>query len=133
MAIDRLHPDSDMPPRPGDLARILLAGCGGPPRARARDQQADLAGEALRKDVLNRIILLDPEPDDLDSALLAIVEALGEPTGPTRAIALAIRQEWEDVLASPGAWSFLVREALQCDQKRPPRRHHGPDQTDPPG
>jgi hypothetical protein len=126
MAIDRLHPDSDMPPRPGDLARILLAGCGGPPRARARDQQADLAGETLRKDILNRLILLDPEPDDLASALLAIVEALGEPTGPTRAIALAVRQEWDDVLASPGAWSFLVREALEGDHERPKRRSDRP-------
>jgi hypothetical protein len=39
--------------RPGDFARILLAASGSPPRARARDQQADLAGEALQKRILN--------------------------------------------------------------------------------
>jgi hypothetical protein len=128
---DRLRPDSC--PRPGDLARILLAGSGGPPRARARDQQADLAGEALRKAVLNRLIVLDPDPHELTPALVSIVAELGEPTGPTRAIALSIRQEWDMVTANPDAWSFLVSEALQGDEKQPPRRFRFPEQADPRG
>lgn len=115
-------------PRPGDLARILLAGSGGPPRARARDQQADLAGEALRKEVLNRLVVLDPEPDALDATLLEIVAALGDPTGPTRAIGLSFRDEWEMVVASPGYWSFLLQTALEGDQPQPPRRFRFPDQ-----
>jgi len=63
--------------RPGDFARILLAASGSPPRARARDQQADLAGEALRQRVLNRLIVLDPDPEELETALLAVIIEFG--------------------------------------------------------
>src|SRR4051794_40106826 len=83
------------PLRPGDFARILLACSGAPARARARDQQADLTGEALRQQVLNRLIILDPEPEDLEAAFLSIVAEIGEPAGPTRGVCTAIRQEWE--------------------------------------
>ncbi len=72
--------------RPGDFARILLAASGSPPRARARDQQADLAGEALRQRVLNRLIVLDPDPEDLEAALLAVISEFREPAGPTRGV-----------------------------------------------
>lgn len=127
-------PDPDPPPascpRPADLARMLLAAIGGPPRARARDQQADLAGAALRREVLNRLVVLDPEPDGLDAALLEIVAALGEPTGPTRAVGLTIREEWAMVQASPDYWSFLVREALQGEAKPRPRAFRFPGQAD---
>ena len=105
--------------RPGDFARILLACSGAPPRARARDQQADLAGEALRQQVLNRLIILDPEPADLEAALLSIVAELGEPTGPTRGVCSAIRQEWEMAGISPDYWDFLIGQALTADEPRP--------------
>jgi hypothetical protein len=114
-----------MPPspvRPGDFARILVAGSGTPPRARARDQQADLAGEALRRQVLNRLIVLDPEPENLEEALMAIVAELGEPTGPTRGICTALRQEWEMAGVSPAYWSFLVGQALSDEKNQRPAR-----------
>ena len=95
----------------------------------SRVGQADQAGEALRKDVLNRLIRLDPEPEELEAALLAVVAELGEPTGPTRAVGLTIQQEWEMVVSNPSYWSFLVREALQGDEKRQPRRFRFPDQA----
>jgi hypothetical protein len=129
MASSPSDSDSHASPRPGDLARVLLAGSSGPPRARARDQQADLAGEALRKEVLHRVILLDPEPEDLEATLLSIVAGLGEPTGPTRAIGLTILQEWEMVLANSGYWSFLIGEALQGDARSRERQNPRPDQT----
>src|SRR5205823_15084165 len=81
--------------RPRDLALLLLAIGTDPPRARARDQQADRAGAALRREVLDRLAALDPEPADLDAALASIVAALGEPTGPTRGVCSQVRHEWD--------------------------------------
>src|SRR3954452_8342505 len=101
--------------RPGDFARVLLAASGMPPRARARDQQADLAGEALRQRILNRLIVLDPEPADLEEAFLSIVAELAdsaEPAGPMRGVCTAIRQEWKMASVNPGYWNFLIGQAL---------------------
>jgi hypothetical protein len=103
--------------RPGDFARILLAASGSPPRARARDQQADLAGEALRQRVLNRLIVLDPDPEDLEPALLAISMEFGEAAGPTRGVCTAIHQEWQMARIQPDYWTFLVSQAMQPEKK----------------
>jgi hypothetical protein len=103
--------------RPGDFARILLAACGSPPRGRARDQQADVAGEALRQRVLNRLIVLDPDPEELEAALLAVIIELGEPAGPTRGVCTAIHQEWEMARIQDDYWTFLVGQAIQLEQK----------------
>ena len=99
--------------RPRDLAVLLLAIGTGPPRARARDQQADLAGGELLRNVLDRLAALDPEPDEVDQALTRIVTELGDPTGPTRAVAATIRHEWDDARHVPGYWAWLVSEALE--------------------
>jgi hypothetical protein len=106
---------------------MLLAAGGGPPRARARDQQADLAGEALRREILNRLVTLDPATEDMEQALLSIAGDLGQPSGPARAVGLSIRQEWEMARANPEYWSFLVREALQGEDRRPPRAFRFPE------
>jgi hypothetical protein len=98
---------------------------GGPPRQRARDQQADLAGVELHREVLDRLAALDPEPDDCDSAMARIVAEIGEPTGPTRAICLGIRQEWEQCRVSPAAWSWLLSEAIQAADDGTTRRRRG--------
>jgi hypothetical protein len=103
--------------RPGDFARILLAASGSPPRPRARDQQADIAGVALRQRVLNRLIVLDPDSEALEAALLAVIMEFGEPAGPTRGVCTAIHQEWEMARIQPEYWTFLVGQALQPEQK----------------
>jgi hypothetical protein len=106
--------------RPGDFARVLLAASGEPPRARARDQQADRIGESIRRRVLNRLAVLDPEPEALEAAMMTVVEELGEPSGSTRAVCTAISQEWEMARLSPGFWPFLIDQAMHADE-RPPR------------
>jgi hypothetical protein len=116
MSVDDATPTTACPARPGDFARILLAGDSAPPRARARDQQADLAGESLRRHVLHRLVALDPDPENLDEALLAIALEQAEPTGPARGVCSAIRQEWEMARLSPSYWSFLIAQALHADQ-----------------
>ena len=107
--------------RPRDLALLLLAASGDPPRARARDQQADRAGLALRRRVLDRLAALDPEPEDLEPALAAIVAEFGAPTGPTRGVCAQLLQEWDECRLSPGAWSWLLAEALASADRAPSR------------
>jgi hypothetical protein len=101
------------PLRPGDFARLLLASGELAPRKRARDQQADLAGLALKRRVLEALAGYDPEPDDLEAALLAIVNDLGPPTGPTRSIALSLFEEWRIATETPGWVAQLLDEALR--------------------
>ena len=84
------------------------------PRQRARDQQADLTGMALKREVLLRLTALDPEPDELDAALAQIIQALGEPSGPTRGICLNIRYDWDAACQSPEFLAWLLDEALRA-------------------
>src|SRR3954447_7698021 len=102
---------SDM--RPSDLALFLLASGENLPRQRARDQQADIAGLELKRQILNLLIDADPTPDELDAALMRIVAELGAPTGPTRAICGTIREEWQDALLTPGFTEWLIEQALR--------------------
>jgi hypothetical protein len=107
---------------------LLLAIGGGPPRQRARDQQADIAGSDLHRRVLDRLAALDPEPRDLEAALARIVAEFGEPTGPTRGVCLRVKQEWEECAESPSAWSWLLAEALESGEGVPKRRRRrGPE------
>jgi hypothetical protein len=101
------------PIRPADLAHLLLAGGELLPRQRARDQQSDLAGMALKRDVLHRLVTIDPEPEELDAALEQIIVDVGPPFGPTRGICLNIRYDWEAALASPQFVAWLLDEAVR--------------------
>jgi hypothetical protein len=69
----------------------------------------------VRQQVLNRLVLLDPDPEDLEKTLLVIVAELGEPAGPTRGVCTAIRQEWEMARISPDYWNFLIGQALRVE------------------
>ena len=116
--------------RPRDLALLLLAMGGGPPRQRARDQQADLAGVELHRKILDRLAALDPEPDDCESALARIVSEFERAgAGPTRAaLSRDSQQEWEECRASPAAWSWLLAEAIRAADGTPNRRRgRGPE------
>lgn len=99
--------------RPKDLANLLLASGDLMPRARARDQQADLAGMEIKREVLVRLSALDPEPEAIDVALHQIIEAIGEPSGPTRGVCLNIRYDWDAAAQSPQFVEWLLDEALR--------------------
>jgi hypothetical protein len=114
-------PAADLP-RPRDLALLLLASPDLRPRQRARDQQADRAGLALQRELLERVAALDPEPEDFEAALLQVVADLGEPSGPARALALLVRDEWLAACASP-AW--VAHLLAQATEERPGGRSRG--------
>jgi hypothetical protein len=103
--------------RPRDLALLLLASRELLPRQRARDQAPDLAGLELKRRVLLRLAALDPEPEAMDATLSQIVDELGIPSGPTRAIAMGIYEEWNAACASPEFVSLLLGQAIQHDQE----------------
>lgn len=111
-------------PRPADWARLLLASAGGPPRARARDQEADRLGEDLRRQALRRLIDLDPDGAELDQALMTIVAEAPGASGPMRAIALTLRDEWEHAARTPALQALLLNEALRGEDQ--PRRRRAP-------
>ena len=103
--------------RPRDLALLLLASGDLLPRKRARDQQADLAGLALKRRVLDSLAALDPEPADLDAALYRIVEEVGPPAGPALAVAALVRVEWQDARACPEWVAHLIAEAARAGER----------------
>jgi hypothetical protein len=105
------------PLRPRDLALLLLASRDLRPRQRARDQQADTAGLELKRRVLHEIAALDPEPGDLEATLHHIVAAFGEPSGPARAIAAIVRDEWEMACVTPDWVAQLLAEAVEWKER----------------
>jgi hypothetical protein len=105
--------NAEEPLRPRDLALLLLAGRDLAPRKRARDQQADRLGLELKRRLLEGLAALDPEPEEMEAALMALVEDLGPPTGPTRAVALSLWEEWQAAAVSPEWVRQLLQEAVR--------------------
>jgi hypothetical protein len=105
-------PAPEGPLRPRDFALLLLASGELAPRQRARDQQADRAGLELKRRVLEALAERDPEPEDMEAALLAVVEDLGPPTGPTRGVALALFEDWQSTAAAPALVDHLLGQAI---------------------
>jgi hypothetical protein len=88
-----------------------------------------MIGESIKRRVLNRLVVLDPEPEVMEAVLLTIVEELGEPSGSTRAVCTAIIQDWEMARLSPGFWPFLIDQAMRADER--PTRSKGNRGTSP--
>ncbi len=106
--------------RPRDVALFLLASGDLMPRQRARDQQSDLAGLHLKREVLERLVALDPEPEAFEPALESIIVAIGQPYGPTRGVCLNVRDEWDDMSTTPAFAEWLLQQAVY-ESTRPPR------------
>jgi hypothetical protein len=109
--------------RPRDLALLLLASGDLLPRERARDQQADLAGLRLKRQILDRLAALDPEPAELEAVLVRIVEEMDPPPGPARAIAVSVLEDWRAAAATPEWVAHLLADAMrESEGKRRGRR-----------
>jgi hypothetical protein len=123
------EPQADVagqPLRPRDLALLLLASGDLRPRKRARDQEADRVGLELKRRILDRLVALDPEPANIEATLFHIVEEIGPPPGPTRAIALVVREEWQAACANPEWVAQLLAEALQESGEKQHGRRSAP-------
>ena len=112
-------PPAPEPLRPRDLALLLLSSGDLLPRQRARDQQADLAGTALKRRFLEQVAALDPEPEELEAVLVRLVDEAGPPSGPARAVAGTVRDEWQAACAAPEWVAQLLTEAMR--HSRPQR------------
>jgi hypothetical protein len=109
--------------RPRDLALLLLASGDLRPRKRARDQEADRVGLELKRRILGHLVALDPEPRDIEATLVHIVEELGPPSGPSRAVALLVHEEWQEACANPEWVAQLLAEAMhESGEKQHGRR-----------
>ena len=111
--------------RPKDIALLLLASGDLLPRQRARDQQADVAGSALKARILHELVGLDAEPEELETTLEQLVESFGPPRGPTRAIAMGILEEWRAACESPEFVAWLLAQAVHEGQEPAEERRHG--------
>ncbi len=98
--------------RPRDLALLLLASGDLRPRKRARDQQADRAGLEIKRRILEQVAALDPEPEALEAALIKMIDEMGSPSGPTRAVAAVVRDDWQMACSAPEWVSQLLSEAV---------------------
>jgi hypothetical protein len=103
--------------RPRDLALLLLASGDLLPRQRARDQQADRLGLDLTRCILDRLAALDPEPAGLEAALVQIVEEIGPPFGPTRAVATVVRDDWLAACTAPEWVAQLIDQAVRQGER----------------
>jgi len=117
--------NGETPLRPRDLALLLLASRDLRPRQRARDQQADIAGLELKRRVLDEVAAVDPDPGEFEATLLAITERLDVPSGPARAIAVQVRDEWQMACASPAWVEQLLAEAVRPDKPKGEGRKRG--------
>src|SRR5688500_16659857 len=87
--------------RPRDFALLLLAAGDVTARQRARDQQADQAGLAIKRQILEELIALDPEPQELAHFLFELPTRLNSSAGSIRSLALALMQEWQTACVTP--------------------------------
>jgi len=83
--------------RPGDVCRELLAALDaseGRRKRRKRDTTPDAIGLEVKRDLLERAVAADPEPDAFEAWLLEQCIAAGGAEGGVRAMALSIFEEW---------------------------------------
>jgi hypothetical protein len=111
--------DRDGALRPAVFCRELLVsleGSEGRRKKRKRDTSADAIGLAMKRDLLERAMRDDPEPDDFEGWLLEQCLSAGPGSGGVRAMALSIWDEWVLVRHSDGYREWLARGAPSDDR-----------------
>jgi hypothetical protein len=102
--------------RPRELALLQLGSEELQPRQRMRGQAPDRIGLELKRQLLRKLADLDPEPEELDAALARLIDDLGLPTGPIRALALSFRDDWQELRAHPETVSLLFHQTIHSDE-----------------
>ena len=106
--------------RPSMLCRGLIAALEaseGRRRRRKRDTTPDAIGLGIKRDLLERALREDPEPDEFEAWLLsACLAAEGSASvGATRMMALEILAEWRLALTAPDFLAWLAEGAPSED------------------
>ena len=107
--------------RPVDFCRALLAAADaseGRRRRRKRDTTPDALGLVVKRAMLERLVVDDPNADNLDGWLLAQCLAPCEPhgAGAVRAMAMEILHEWVLCRAVPAFGDWLAQGAPSDDR-----------------
>lgn len=107
--------------RPAGVCRALieaLQASEGRRRRRKRDTTPDAIGLAIKRELLERAVADDPDPDAFESWLaercLESAAAVGE--GSVRAMALDVLAEWRLAMSSPAFGDWLARGAPSDDR-----------------
>lgn len=128
------HIDAPNAPRPAEVCRALLAAleaAEGRRRSRKRDQTADTFGLAIKRALLERVVVEDPAPDAFEAWLLhyPLTCPAEELRGPARAMARAVFDDWRLANASGEFRRWLEQGAPsddaasgRADAKCEPRR-----------
>jgi hypothetical protein len=103
--------------RPRDLALLLLSSGELLPRQRLRSQSPDSAGLELKRRLLQRVADLDPEPGQLEATLARLIDELGPPSGPIRALAIGFRDDWQGLASNP-EWLKQLRDEVAQQRER---------------
>jgi len=109
---------SAAPIRPAAACRALLRALDaseGRRRRRARDTTPDAIGLALRRSILERAIADDPEPAAFEAWLCRVCADAGLASGPTRAMAAEVFEDWRLACAAPDFRTWLERGAPSAD------------------
>lgn len=107
--------------RPSDICRELLAALEaseGRRRRRKRDTRPDAIGLGLKRDLLERAVAADPEPEAFEAWLLEQCTAAGPAEGGLRAMALSIFEEWRLAHDAGSFREWLARGAPSDDASR---------------
>jgi len=108
--------------RPADLCRSLLQALEaseGRRRRRQRDTTPDVLGFAIKRDLLERAIAEDPEPEAFEGWLVERCQASAETvsTGAMRAMARDVFAEWRLAAVSPEFSAWLAGGAPSEDAR----------------
>ena len=105
--------------RPSDVCRELLAALDaseGRRKRRKRDTTPDAIGLEVKRDLLERAVAADPEPDAFEAWLLEQCAAAGAAEGGVRAMALSIFEEWRLAHDATAFREWLARGAPSDDR-----------------
>ena len=106
--------------RPGEFSRLFLNSLDaseGRRKRRKRDTTPDALGLGLKRELLERAVAEDPEPDAFETWLLA--QVLGAPaSGPVRAMCVEILDDYRFAVHDPGFGQWLADGAPSADAER---------------
>jgi hypothetical protein len=106
--------------RPGEVCRELLAALAasdGRRKRRTRDTTPDAIGLAVKRDLLERAVAADPEPEGFEAWLLAQCATAGPAEGGVRAMARSIFEEWRLARDAGSFRSWLAQGAPSDDAR----------------